>query len=76
LKARAYALKGLSNEIWADKSINTSGITLANTQALYSVFTHTVSCKYGVIFRLRRTVQQNSQTTNLNNGWVSVANKS
>lgn len=79
LKARAYALKGdyPNAEIWADAVINTSGITLANTQALYSAVFHTHSepVNTEVIFRFRRTAQQNAQGTNLNNGWVSVANR-
>lgn len=79
LKARAYALKGdyPNAEIFANNVINTSGITLANTQAQYdAVFhTHSESANTEVIFRLRRTVQQNVQTANLNNGWVSVANR-
>ncbi|MBG6061766.1 hypothetical protein IWX83_001556 [Flavobacterium sp. CG_9.1] len=79
LKARAYALKGdyPNAEIFANTVINTSGITLANTQAQYNaVFhTHSESANTEVIFRFRRTVQQNVQTTNLNNGWVSVANR-
>jgi hypothetical protein len=79
LKARAYALKGdyPNAEIFANTVINTSGITLANTQALYNAVFHTQSetANTEVIFRFRRTVQQNVQTTNLNNGWVSVANR-
>jgi hypothetical protein len=79
LKARAYALKGdyPNAEIFANTVISTSGITLANTQAQYdAVFhTHNETANTEVIFRFRRTVQQNVQTTNLNNGWVSVANR-
>lgn len=79
LKARAYALKGdyPNAEVFANTVINTSGIRLANTQAQYnSVFhTHSEAANTEVIFRLRRTVQQNVQTTNLSNGWVSVANR-
>ena len=79
LKARAFALKGdyPNAEIFASTVINTSGITLANTQAQYNnVFhTHNETANTEVIFRFRRTVQQNVQTTNLNNGWVSVANR-
>jgi hypothetical protein len=79
IKARAYALKGdyTNAEIWANTVINTSGITLASTQASYnSVFhTHNEAANTEVIFRLRRTVQQNSQGTNLHNGWCSVANR-
>ncbi|MDI5949092.1 RagB/SusD family nutrient uptake outer membrane protein [Flavobacterium yafengii] len=79
LKARAYALKGdyPNAEIFANTVITTSGITLANTQAQYdAVFhTHNEPVNTEVIFRLRRTVQQNAQGTNLNNGWVSIANR-
>ncbi|RTY90348.1 RagB/SusD family nutrient uptake outer membrane protein [Flavobacterium sp. RSP46] len=79
LKARAFALKGdyPNAEIFASTVINTSGITLANTQNQYNnVFhTHNETANTEVIFRFRRTVQQNVQTTNLNNGWVSVANR-
>lgn len=79
LKARAYALKGdyPNAEIWADRVITTSGISLANTQALYNqVFhTHSEPANTEVIFRFRRTAQQNTQASNLNNGWVSVANR-
>lgn len=79
LKARTYALKGdyPNAEIFANTVINTSGITLANTQAQYNaVFhTHSEAANTEVIFRLRRTVQQNAQGTNLNNGWVSIANR-
>lgn len=77
LKARAFAYKGdyTNAEIWADQVINTSGITLANATELASVFhTNTSLGNKEVIFKLRRTVQQNSQNTNLHNGYVSVAN--
>lgn len=79
LKARIFALKGdyTNAGIWANTVINTSGITLANTQTAYNaVFhTHNEAANTEVIFRLRRTVQQNSQATNLHNGWASVANR-
>lgn len=79
LKARAYALKGdyPNAEIFADAVINTSGITLATTESQYnSVFhTHDQAADTEVIFRLRRTVQQNTQAANLHNGWVSVGNR-
>lgn len=79
LKARAYALKGdyPNAETFANTVITTSGIVLANTQAQYNaVFhTHNEPANTEVIFRLRRTVQQNAQASNLNNGWVSVANR-
>lgn len=79
LKARAFALKGdyTNAEVFANTVINSSGISLATTQAQYdAVFhTHNESANTEVIFRLKRTVQQNAQGTNLNNGWVSVANR-
>jgi len=79
LKARAYALKGdyVKAEVAADMVITTSGITLASTQAAYNaVFhTHNEPANTEVIFRLRRTVQQNNQGTNLHNGWASIANR-
>ncbi|MFT5646835.1 MAG: hypothetical protein ACI976_001520 [Aureispira sp.] len=79
LKARAYALKGdyTSAEVFADRVITTSGISLANTQAKYNSVFHTSSedANVEVIFRFRRTVQQNAQVTNLHNGWASVANR-
>jgi hypothetical protein len=79
LKARAYALKGdyTNAEVFANRVITTSGISLANTQDKYNaVFhTHNEAVNTEVIFRLRRTVQQNAQGTNLHNGWASVANR-
>lgn len=79
IKARAYALKGdyTNAEFWADTVITTSGINLATTSAQYNqVFhTHNEPANTEVIFRLRRTVQQNSQATNLHNGWASVASR-
>ena len=77
LKARAYAYKGdyVNAELWADQVINSSGITLATPSELGAVFhTHTTTANKEVIFKLRRTGQNNSQDTNLHNGWVSVAN--
>lgn len=79
MKARAYALKGdyANALINANLVINNSGITLANTQADYSAVFHTHNEAAGkeVIFRLRRTTVQNTQTTNLHNGWCSVTNR-
>ena len=79
MKARAFALKGdyPNAEIFADAVINTSGISLATTEAQYnSVFHgHNEAANTEVIFRLRRTAQQNGQATNLHNGWVSVGNR-
>lgn len=89
LKARAYAYKGdyTNAEIWANNVITGSGINLATAAQLPAVF-HTNSSDgvTEVIFKLRRTAQQNSQSgalinganieyrANLHNGWVSVAN--
>lgn len=76
LKARAYAYKGdyLNAEKWADEVINTSAITLANPTDYRKVFfTDNESANKEVIFRLKRTPQQNNQLTNLHNGWCSVA---
>lgn len=79
IKARAYALKGdyANAETWANTVITTSGINLATTQAQYDGVFHTQNeaANTEVIFRLRRTVQQNSQATNLHNGWCSVGNR-
>ena len=76
LKARAYALKGdyPNAEIWADDVIVTSGINLASTQVAYNAvfFTDNEPANTEVIFRLKRTVQQNTQDSNLHNGWCSV----
>jgi starch-binding outer membrane protein, SusD/RagB family len=75
MKARAYALKGdyTNAEIWANDVIATSGIVLANTTEYTKVFwTENEAANTEVIFRLKRTNQQNSQATNLHNGWCSV----
>ena len=77
LKARAYAYKGdyTNAELWADQVINSSGVTLASAGELSALFhSHTTAGNKEVIFKLKRTVQNNSQDTNLHNGWVSVAN--
>lgn len=76
LKARAYAYKGdyTNAEKWADDVINTSGVTLANPAEYRRVFfTDNEPANKEVIFRLKRTAQQNSQATNLHNGWCSIA---
>lgn len=79
IKARAYALKGdYTNALtYADLVINTSGITLAGTADYASVFHSLTGEPVGkeVIFRLKRTVQQNTQGSNLHNGWCSVNNR-
>lgn len=76
LKARAYALKGdyVNAEKWADDVINNSGIKLA-TPAQYTelFFKDNEPANTEVIFRLKRTPQQNGQGTNLHNGWCSVS---
>lgn len=77
LKARAYAYKKdyTNAEIWADLVIQSSGISLATRTQLSALFhTHTTTATTEVIYKFKRTVQQNSQGTNLHNGWVSVAN--
>lgn len=77
LKARLYAYKKdyINAETFANNVITTSGINIATSGQLASVFhTHTSSATTEVIFKLRRTVQQNAQGTNLHNGWVSVSN--
>lgn len=75
LKARAYAYKGdyANAEIWADNVIANSGITLASPANYRLVFwTDNEPANTEVIFRLRRTVQQNVQGSNLHNGWCSI----
>lgn len=77
LKARAYAYKGdyTNAETWADDVINNSGISLATFSNYKNVFhTDNEPANTEVIFRLRRTPAQNSQATNLHNGWNSVNN--
>ncbi len=74
LKARAYAYKGdyTNAEIWADNVIN-SGIALANPTQYRQVFwTDNEPANTEVIFRLERTNVQNTQDTNLHNGWCSI----
>lgn len=79
LKARTFALKGdyVNAEFFADQVITTSGITLASNATEYNaVFhTHNEAPNKEVIFRLRRTAQQNAQGSNLNNGWNSLNNR-
>lgn len=75
LKARAYALKGdyTNAEIWADDVITTSGINLATAANYNNIFyTDNEAANTEVIFRLKRTLQNSSQATNLGNGWASV----
>lgn len=92
IKARAYALKGdyINAETFADLVINTSGINLATSEADYNSVFHSMNqtANTEVIFKLRRTPQQNSQVggatlqnnfplfnANLHNGWASVGNR-
>jgi hypothetical protein len=75
LKARAYAYKGdyTNAEIWADDVIATSGVTLATPAQYRQVFwTDNEPANVEVIFRLKRTIQQNAQGSNLHNGWCSI----
>jgi starch-binding outer membrane protein, SusD/RagB family len=75
LKARAYAYKGdyINAEIWADDVISTSGIGLATTAQYTQMFwSDSEPANREVIFRLKRTIQQNTQGSNLHNGWCSV----
>ena len=75
LKARAYAYKGdyTNAEIWADDVIATSGVNLATPAQYRQVFwTDNEPANVEVLFRLKRTVQQNAQGTNLHNGWCSI----
>ena len=75
LKARAFALKGdyVNAEFWADDVIATSGISLATSAQYTQIFyTDNEPANAEVIFRLKRTTAQNSQATNMHNGWCSV----
>ncbi|MCA6423414.1 MAG: RagB/SusD family nutrient uptake outer membrane protein [Flavobacterium sp.] len=75
LKARAYAYKGdyTNAEIWADNVISSSGIALASPAQYRLLFwSDSEAANTEVIFRLRRTIQQNSQDFNLHNGWCSI----
>lgn len=75
LKSRAFTYKGdyTNAEIWANDVISTSGIVLADVTNYNSIF-HTDSepASVEVIFRLKRTLQQSGQGTNLGNGYASV----
>ena len=78
LKARMFLYRKdyVNAELFANQVINTSGVTIAPRLALATVFhTHTSPPTMEVIYKLRRTVQQNGQGSNLHNGWVSVANR-
>jgi starch-binding outer membrane protein, SusD/RagB family len=75
MKARAYALKGdyPNAEVFANQTI-AAGPALATTLTQYNqvFFTDNEPGNVEVIFRLKRTVQQNSQATNMHNGWCSI----
>ncbi|MFS4471663.1 RagB/SusD family nutrient uptake outer membrane protein [Chryseobacterium sp. T20] len=75
LKARAYMYKGdyTNAETFANDVINNSPVKLA-TQAEYRslFFSDNQPATSEVIFKLKRTANQNNQLTNLHNSWVSV----
>ena len=75
MHARAYALKGdyTNAELWADDVIANSGISLA-TYANYNQiwFTDSEPANTEVIFRIKRTTAQNTQASNMHNGWCSI----
>jgi hypothetical protein len=73
LKARAYAYKGdyANAETWANTVIASSGTTLATpTQYKQMFFSDTNDAE--VLFKLKRTGNQNSQGFNLHNAWCSI----
>lgn len=75
LKARAFAYKGdyVNAEIWANTVINSSGLVLATATNYASIFvTDAEPANTEVIFRLKRTLQQSSQATNIGNGYASA----
>jgi len=77
LKARAYAYKKdyVNAGIWANNVITNSGISLATRTQLPTVFhSHTSTAGQEVIYKFKRTNAQNSQGSNLHNGWVSIGN--
>ncbi|NHM00867.1 RagB/SusD family nutrient uptake outer membrane protein [Flavobacterium difficile] len=76
LKARAYAYKGdyANAEIFADQVISSSVVIAPRTQLATIFHTHTNGPTSEVIYKFKRTVQQNAQGANLHNGWVSVGN--
>lgn len=74
LKARAYMYAGdyPNAETWANTVITTSGLSLATYGNYPSVFlTETNPLNVEVIFKLKRTAQQNAQATNLHNAWYN-----
>jgi starch-binding outer membrane protein, SusD/RagB family len=75
LKARAYALKGdyPNAETWANDVIATSGIQLATAAQYPGMFYQdNEPANTEVIFRIKRTAAQNTQGSNMHNGWCSV----
>lgn len=74
LKARAYALKGdyVNAETWADNVIATGPAiaTYANYNTIW--FTDSEATDTEVIFRVKRTGAQNTQGSNMHNGWCSI----
>lgn len=76
IKARAFSYKGdyTNAELWADRVITESGFSLQSGTSYTNAFwTDTEPNKSEVIFRLRRTLQNSSQGTNLGNGYASVS---
>ncbi|MEO0059750.1 MAG: hypothetical protein RLZZ312_1397 [Bacteroidota bacterium] len=78
LKARLFMYRKdyVNAELFANTVITKSGITPVALNGLTALF-HATSAPIGneVIFKLRRTPQNNGQGSNLHNGWVSVANR-
>ncbi|WP_165569107.1 RagB/SusD family nutrient uptake outer membrane protein [Chryseobacterium piperi] len=75
LKARAFAYKGdyTNAEIWADTVITSSGLTLATQDEYRKLFFNDTQPENSeVIFKFKRTNNQNSQANNLHNGWCSI----
>lgn len=74
LKARAYAYKGdYTNALTFANDVISSGLVLANpTQYRQVFFSDNQPINAEVIFKLRRTLVQNAQASNLHNGWVSL----
>lgn len=78
VKARVYAYQKdyVNAELFANQVIATSGVTVVSRANLGTVFhSHNEAANTEVIFRLKRTIQQNAQGSNLHNAWVSVANR-
>lgn len=74
LKARAYALKGdyTNAETWADQTI-ANGPTLVSVADYTKLFwSESEPANREVIFRLKKSPNQNGQGINLHNGWCSI----